>query len=302
MRASFFFSLISIFSLSSVVYGQDSFSSMRTLAMSEAFVGGGTGTGALFVNPAGIAMSEMYAVETGYVYSSLLDAHSVGFAVADSKTNNNLSGGLGFTYELGNGRLEEETDNMHGYDVRVALALPLIPQTLAFGVTGHHLRYSQNIPTPPDPNASEPSEPIDEENAVFDPTFRTEKTNAYTGDIGVMFAPYRQILIGVTLHNLLEVENVLHRELEAGVGAYIEHLHLEASLHLDLETEQETFAIGAEYEIQAYPIRFGYQSGSIDSASGGIGWRSSGSGVDLVYVQDLTNEEWMFGISGSIFM
>ncbi len=118
----------------------------RSLGVGGAMRASALGTSALYQNPAGIALSPAYHVESSYMFDDKYDMHLVGASVVDSVTSK-LGLGLGYFFRwVGKGwdRSEAQIHN-----IVLGAAFPIIPQ-LAIGANFHYVRakIDEKAPTP----------------------------------------------------------------------------------------------------------------------------------------------------------
>lgn len=248
-------------------------SGARPLGMSETYNAVGTGGAGLYHNPAGIAAANMYSLNGTYEFTPSTNVLSA--SIVDSKTNPNISAGVGYSYLLGRSAL----DNSFGHDVRLAVAIPAVPDRVSVGVEG---RYSVL-------NAK-----------------GSQLARGFTMDAGFLFRVVDKLSIGVVGRNLIDIcdqqrfcSSVTPLTMAGGVS-YGEGSPFTASadVEVDLGSEKETvnmrYQIGGEYLIAgSVPIRAGYQHRTFtqtDHVSLGAGWRASRFGIDLagrMTIQDI---------------
>ncbi|MFT5993045.1 MAG: hypothetical protein ACI82G_002046 [Bradymonadia bacterium] len=262
---------------------------VRLRGMAGAFAGGGSGTGAVYSNPAGIVTAAIYAFEVSYQHELESDGNAIGVTLVDSKTNGALAAGMGYSFGFSPGESGGANDNVRDHDLRAVLAVPLIPQSLAIGVGGHYyIRSRGQVPV------------VDGENLEI-------SQRGLSFDVGIMAVPAEVLTIGIVARNLLTVDNMMdvRRGVGAGVGIYAGNLHIEAEYigeylasRRDGEGNQLSegvwgsgAAVGLEYVANTVPIRLGYRNDAHDDQNGlvavGLGVRSPTFGADIAFEQSL---------------
>lgn len=121
-------------------------------------------------------------------------------------------------------------------------------------------------------------------------------TNSISMNAGVVIRPVSFLSFGVSAHNIIGVYNqYVPRYYVASISAQIlgqltPIFDLRANLD-DIQRPRFAYSGGIEWLIaQAVPVRAGYQWDGIDGhqyISGGIGWFSDGSGIDIAYRHEL---------------
>jgi len=116
----------------------------RSLGMGGALRASAFATSALYMNPAGIAMSKSYHVESSYIFDDKYDMHMVGASVVDSITSR-LGMGLGYFFKfVGEGKQSSE---LQLHNLFLGLAYAIIPQ-LSLGMSLHYKRAEIDTPRP----------------------------------------------------------------------------------------------------------------------------------------------------------
>ncbi len=260
---------------------------VRSAGMGEAFTAVASGTSALYHNPAGAARAPMYALDAGYEYTPTGNALSA--AIVDSKTNPSIAAGVGYGYYFGRG-----DDKVRGHDIRVGLALPVMPDRISVGIGGHWLIVKDTITTMDDAG-----DPVQTD---------IELMNGPTIDAGIMFRATRLLHFGVAGRNLIEqckragCEAIAPTIISGGLAFGLESgLLLSGDVGVDLTTAPDPapdLGAGIEYLISGVvPIRAGYQyKGGLTQhlLTFGAGWRSTAAGVDVGYQLDLQDTSNMF--------
>lgn len=120
-------------------------------------------------------------------------------------------------------------------------------------------------------------------------------TNSVTLNAGILFRPVQWLTFGASAHNIISNFNVdIPRYFVASAGAIIvNQVTLAFDAHFDINKSYLRMAYhgGAEWLIaKMVPVRLGYEYNDIVGAqyvSGGIGYFSAGSGVDIAYRHEL---------------
>ena len=187
---------------------------VRPAGMGEAYTGVASGTSTIFHNPAGIARAVMYSLEATFEYTPTGTALNA--AVIDSKTNPNISAGVSYTYFLGHG----DTSDVSGHDIRLALAVPVLPDRISLGIGGRWIIA----------NAGD-----------------IQTINQPTVDAGALFRVSDQLHIGLAGRNLVDVCNrpelcrsVAPMTVEGGIGfGNGTTFNLSGDVGLDLTSDPE---------------------------------------------------------------
>ena len=235
----------------------------RPTGMAGAYTAVGTGPSGIFHNPAGIATARMYAMSGTYAYTptnNILNA-----SVVDSQTNPKLSAGAAYSYLFAH----EKGEDPSGHDIRLALAVPILPNIMSIGLGGRYAILKQGD---------------------------SELARGFTMDAGLLFQIVEQFQIGVAAQNLIDIceQQVRCRGITpmtlAGGLAYGKStaFRLSGDVELDLDTEADDinfrYELGGEYMIAgSFPVRLGYQHreiGRTNHLTGGFGWRENRFGLD----------------------
>lgn len=282
-----FFRFIPVFALlglySSPLMAQEFADGVRSGGMGDAYVAVAEGTGGIYHNPAGIARSVMYALDGTFEYNvngSVLNA-----SVMDSRTNPSLAAGVGYSYHIG----RDAAEGIDGHDIRLALAVPVVPDRVAIGIGGRYL--------------------IVQDDGV-------ELVNGFTLDAGGIFKVTDGFHLGVVGKNLIDqcdkIECAAIAPLIVSGGAALNTsfgLTVAGDIGFDLSTQDSAsveFAVGLEYLAVVVPLRVGFERREAFDTSMltfGAGWRSRTAGFDAGYQLDVQNTERMiFMGSFSIYL
>jgi long-subunit fatty acid transport protein len=287
MRSAIFFLqllfILAALASSAPAAAQEFVRGSRSGGMGEAGTAAASVNGAISVNPAGIAREVSYAVDTGYARTPTGNVLSA--SVVDSQTNPSISAGVGYSFLSGHGSF----DDFSAHEIRLGIALPVMPEQISFGVGGRYL--------------------IAEKDGV-------ELLNGLTLDAGAMFR------LGDVLHFALVGRNLIDQctrpecstlaPLEVGGGFAFggaEALTVVADVIVELSSDEPapSYRIGTEYVIQeAVPVRAGFYYRSLTSSghiTGGLGWRSSDAGLDSAFqINPADPEQWQLQVAMSIFL
>jgi hypothetical protein len=249
----------------------------RSLSMGNAVRAASFGTSGLYFNPAGMSQIYQYAIETGYSYSDWKSGHVFHVSVIDSKTNQNLGAGVGYSY------LWNEFPKA-GEDPAVTRSGHLIRAAISGGaqydfirlMIGGGLKYC-DIKRSDD--------------------FSLTSTNF---DVGAIIGLFDQFFIGVVGYNILNRKNP-EMPIGLGTGAAFKYMNFLLSFDalLDFKTTEKkkiNYMFGTEYIFfQIISIRAGFKMDGLlekDSASAGIGYISDLFGLDIGYMQDIHERKY----------
>ncbi len=282
--------LVSALTVASSLQAQELTKGIRPMGMGDAFTAVAEGTSAIYHNPAGSARSVMYALDASYEYTptgNLLSA-----AIIDSKTNPQLSAGLAYSYFFA-----RDTE-VSGHDIRLNLAIPVVPNKISVGVGGRYLILND-------------TQDVANEMGVETPT-TIEVINGFTLDAGIMVKISDNFHLGVAGQNLIDqcdtvvCKSTAPTVIQGGAGFTTEDgLVIAGDFGVDLTSGNEVgldFEVGAEYLISVIPVRIGFsRKGAAEQnwLSAGAGWRSKAAGVDAGFKLNLDTPE-VFQAGGSI--
>jgi hypothetical protein len=267
--------------------------SPRALAMGGAQNALGVSTGALYMNPANLAMTRVYHFEGQAAFSPEARRQSYGGAIADSSTGP-LAGGAAASYNL------QDPGGIHREwtDIRGTLAYQL-GEHIAIGATGRYLRVNQSTGNGPfgsslisDGNSGAP---------VFD---------YFTFDAGLTITPTEGLHIGVVGHNLTNPGSLAPTTLAAGIGYQGDIFALEGDVLTDFSTwttTKERLMIGGELFLAGHvPLRVGYRYDDgtrVHSVSGGLGYVDRRFSIEAGVRQDIVGDhpDTMIGLAVRYF-
>ncbi len=286
--------VVAMFALAVVVlfapaaFAQEFTHGVRATGMGMAYTGVGSGTSGLYFNPGGIASKMMYQIEGAYELNpagSVLSA-----SIVDSKTNPDVAAGLAYSYFFGRG----DSDGVTGHDIRLSLAIPVLPERISVGVGGRYM-----IVKTKDPDTGKSLELI----------------NGFTLDAGALFRISDSVQLGVAGRNLLDLcskdqqcSTVAPTTIMGGASfGNPSQFLLSADGGVDLTSDPNgahpIFSVGAEYFAGAMvPIRLGYQrlaATGQNMLTAGLGVRMKTAGLDAGFRMDLNNPDQYFA-NGSV--
>lgn len=254
----------------------------RPAGMGQAYTGVAEGTSALYFNPGGVASRMMYQAEGLYEYTptgSILNA-----SIIDSKTNPDVAAGVAYSYHFGRG----DHSGLSGHDVRLAVAIPALPERISIGVGGRYMIVKSELP--------------DGETV--------ELINGFTLDAGALFRASDLIQIGVAGRNLLNLcekdalcSRVAPTTVAAGLSiadnqSFIVAIDGGADLTSDPDSVHPFFQGGVEYFAGGVvPLRLGYQRLQVDERNmftAGLGLRLKSAGIDTGFRMDLSDTDYFF--------
>lgn len=263
-------------------FAQEFTKGARPAGMGQAYTGVAEGTSAMYFNPGGVASKMMYQAEGLYEYTptgSVLNA-----SIIDSKTNPDVAAGLAYSYHFGNG----DHSGLSGHDVRLAIALPALPERISIGVGGRYMNVKEDIP---------------DEGTV-------EIINGFTLDAGALFRVSEMVQFGVAGKNLLNICNkdaacstVAPTTVAGGLSigdnrSFILAVDGGADLTSDPDSVHPFFQGGAEYFAGGVvPLRVGYQRlqfGERNMITAGLGLRLKTAGIDAGFRMDLSDNDYYF--------
>jgi hypothetical protein len=237
--------------------------------MADAVAGGAMATSALFMNPAGIALGQVFHAETWWAYANDLSRHVAGVGSTDSTTP--VAGGLGFTYTYTG--IENEQNN--AYDARTAIAM-LLGDMFAVGVNLKYIRvdYADAI-------ANSPGD-----------------LNDFSLDAGALFT-YDRFFVGAVGTNLTNLDHPLAPlAITVGGGLSLGPARVEFDATFDWSSYDEQSAMGQKYAVggevliaDAFVLRAGYRYEDVPDVhliAAGVGYVNTTLALDFGFQQDLS--------------
>lgn len=275
-------------------FAEEGLKSLRSAGMGDNVVAGAGANAGLFHNPAGIAAVTAYALELGYDTQLKTGDHQLGVSIADSQTNPGFAGGVAYTFGFNRGDEKNKASTSMDHNVRLSAALPLIQDTLYFGVTGQYLHYTRA-------------------GVAGVPDSRKLKHNGFTLDLGVMAKLGEKFFIGVSAQDLIYVDGATDaRIIRAGAAGMfgIVRVLAEYGGHLKGAQTRHHGGAGVELMLQSFAMRTGFRHVSANDferhenlLSFGLGYRGQTFGLDLAYRQHVQRApDRFFGVSVVLFM
>ncbi len=252
--------------------------SVRPAGVGGAFVAGAAGNGALISNAGGLAAVHLYALEASYGRATEAGPSAWGVSIVDSKTNPAFAGGVSYSRGSVGDDTTEKQDDYASQQIRLGLGLPLVEGALTLGVTGSYTTL-----TTPKISDDQPGSDL----------------SSISVDAGLHGVLGKVVLIGLTGRNLVESEALgLKREVAAGLGLMFGPLLVSGAWEGRPEQGADGvmasgYAAGLEFTVETVPLRVGFRQepvGGGQMVTGGIGWRSRESGLDLAFEQPLAKD------------
>ena len=256
-----------------VLYNYGENETTRSGAMGGALRALGSGTSALFLNPAAMTTTRVYHIEAQAQLSPEAGRQIYGGNVVDSVTGR-LAGAASFS----GGFVDPNATHRSLIDVRAGLAFP-VSDRFSIGLGGRWLKLNQESVTAPftvdgisgglgDPAGSRAS--------------RFSFVNQLTFDVGVTAKLGDHVYLAAVGQNLTYPNNgLLPTTVGGGLGFANQNLSVEADGIADLSSWGKPTArvmVGGEYLVADHvPIRVGYrfdQGASLHTLSAGLGYVS----------------------------
>lgn len=268
--------------------------SLRSAGVGDNVVAAAAGNAALFHNPAGLGSVSMYSLELGWDTQLKSGSHQASVSIADSQTNAAIAGGLAYTFSFNKGGEKGDHVGHNEHHLRLSAAVPVIPETLIFGITGQYLHFNQG------------REGGSREGAKI-------KHSGFSLDLGVMAKLGQKVFIGVSAQDLLRVEGATGpRTIRAGLSGMFGAFRIlgEYGAHLDGPRTRHHGGAGIEVMIHSVALRTGFRhvsAGGIhrheNLMSFGAGYRGQRFGLDFAYRQHIQRAPDRFiGVSAILFM
>ena len=260
----------------------------RSTAMGGAHRGMGSSNDTIYLNPAGIALTQRYNIDVQYGYSPVDRLNRMSVSIVDSKTSP-VAGALAYTHDRGN---PAELDaNLHRLYLGAGYKLG---QGISLGLLGRSVRGS------------------------FKEGGVERDVKLMTGDVGLSLGLGTGFGVGLALHNIVRTDEPLLTPMRAAGGLafgsgglvlaadFVRAVGEEAR-----DNEPWAYHLGAEYALSAeLALRGGYRrepaepaagrAKDVGTASGGLGYRTQGGGLDATFSQSIDDREhWaaMLGMS-----
>ncbi|MGZ3421256.1 MAG: hypothetical protein ACXWUG_15575 [Polyangiales bacterium] len=268
----------------------------RTMAMAGAARAFGQSTSSIPINPANVVIQHAYHFEALFGIDTKSHRLQYGGAIMDSVTSRLGMGVLANKTDLGN---DGDPFKRSSLDVRVAAAYPF-GDKLAFGLTGHYLRATQDGRGPLGPNSPASRSTSD------DPNFRT-----FTFDAGMTLLLSDSFRLGAVGYNLTNTGSVLAPMMfGGGLGFRAGDFTIEGNV---VGVDRTTWGAwktrvqgGLEYLVGShYPLRAGYSYDAgmkAQAVSFGIGYVDQSFAIDAAMRQDVAGppDPWGKALSFSV--
>lgn len=261
-----------------LVPAAEDFDTARGMAMGSGARASAASTSALEMNPANLALSRIYHIETAVGYRPQVTNFSFGGSLVDSFSSP-VAMGVSYRYLLGNGH-----DGHAGMDGRIGLAVP-IGDAFSIGVSGRYVSFTR-------------------EGQAADDT-RGPYAEGVTMDAGLRVTPLPGFHIAAIGQNLIDFGSPLVPRLVGGGLSYtIDNMFtIAADGMADLSTfhyadaslrPEALFGLGLELFTGEVPIRAGYQYDTgrgVHYVTAGLGYVNASFAIELSYRQQLVNQE-----------
>ena len=239
----------------------------RSMAMGGGMFGAATSTTSLYANPAGMALTRLYHIDTSGLYDPTASRWSLGGAVVDSSRT--VAAGVGYTYSS----ISDSPDGRRTHDARLAVAMPLT-DGIALGVTARYMDITGTS------------------------TGNTGPGQAFSGftlDAGLAVHPARWFSAGVTGFSLTNPDTTV-TPLSVGGGLAlmpVETLTLTADVIYDMHSYDHPhgrYSGGVEFLAGQVPLRAGYvfdDGRGTQAVTGGLGWIDQAFGIEAAVRQEI---------------
>lgn len=269
-------SLVGVFGLL-VLHGASpalaqTFEGARLLSLAESQRALTSGNDSIFVNPAGLALSKLYALEANYGDNFDGGLRRINVSVADGQAGP-VAGGISYLYsdEI-RGYIGTTERRLSGHRIDLALAA-VIAEGFSMGVTGRYLTYDEKRG----------------ETELEDGGF-----NKFDLDVGLQYRMTNGLGFGAVLYNLLpddEAKLFTPRSYGLGVGWQNEMFSVETDMRYNLENGKARFSLGASVTLgDMFPIRAGGAYDRLDESwhvAFGAGVQTKDFGLDVGYRQQV---------------
>lgn len=248
------------------------FETPRSIGLSQAQRALATSNDAVYLNPGGLALGNLYSIELGYVDDGRGSDRRLNASVVDSQAGS-IAAGIAYTYMK---RRPEELaagdERLEGHRVDVALATR-VSDTAALGVSGRYLSFERK-----------------NGDTELEGGFKQ-----FTMDAGIMWRVVGGLSLGVAGYNLF---NSKRAEIPigwgAGLGYALDALTIEADVRYNAQRGEPTYSGGAGYVIAGtVPLRAGFTyelATKAVSLSAGLGFTFDRFTLDLGYRQRVNGE------------
>lgn len=243
----------------------------RGLAMGTGARASGRGVSSVAYNPAAMGMGEVYQIGSIVDFDVETGAWGFGGIAVDSVTSDKVAAGFSGRGVRGGGN-----DAFNGYDLRLALGLPL-GEMFGIGATARFVRLR---------------------NGLQDEVAGDQNLKRFTMDVSLMFRPIESLSFAAFGYNLIDTDSTLAPRMVGGGIAfdYETTFSIGVDLLVDLSTYDDPAIIaggGAEFLAgNIVPIRAGYEFNSGRDAhfiSAGLGYVHEQAGIDLSMRRGVSN-------------
>lgn len=249
-----------------------SFEGARLLSLAESQRALTSGNDSIFVNPAGLAMSKFFALETNYGDNFEGGLRRVNVSAVDSQAGP-VAGGLSYlnSSEI-RGYVGAMERRLYGHRFDLSLAM-LVVDSLSIGVTGRYATYSESL------------DDVEVEEGGF---------NKFDIDIGMQYRLQNGLAFGGAVYNLVpddEAKAYTPRSYGLGVGWANEMFSIESDMRYNLENGKARFSLGGSVTLgDVFPVRLGGAYDRFDESwhiAFGAGIQSKEFGLDVGYRQQV---------------
>lgn len=244
----------------------------RGFGLANAMSASGSGTSAVWHNPAAITSALMYSADASYFYDHNIGGHGFETNVVDMKSNQYVGAGMGFLYQYAN-----PGQTQHTAHLRLGIGVPLADNLISLGITGMYTYVKS-----------------DDKKLI----------SQFSMDAGLIIRPLAWLSLAFSAQNLITGDhaNRMPRLITAGVSAGSLELGLnvmfDASFNLSADDigKSGSYAVGLEYVLKKLvPIRIGYryETDTHHILAAGLGYRHQEGifGLDLSYQHHFQNVE-----------
>lgn len=279
-----------------VLYNYGENETTRSGAMGGALRALGSGTSALFLNPAAMTTTRVYHIEAQAQLSPEAGRQIYGANVVDSVT-----GRLAGAASVAGGFVDPDATHRSLIDVRAGLAYP-VSDRFSIGLGGRWLKLNQEAVTAPfalDGISGGLGDPAGGRSSRF------SFVNALTFDVGITARLGDSVYVAVAGQNLTYPNNaLLPTTVGGGLGFANSNLSLEVDGIADLSSwgkPTARFMAGGEYLVGDHvPIRLGYrfdQGAKLHTLSAGLGYISPEFSIEGTVKRSLSDP----GVTTMIF-
>ena len=251
-----------------------SYEGARLLGFAEAQRALATGNDAIYVNPAGLAMAQVYSVELGYLDDLLGSDRRFNASIVDSQAGP-VAAGLAYTYsKRAPDAAEGSEQRLEGHRTELSLAM-LVAETAAIGVTARYITFDRK----------------DGEEHLPDEDFKS-----FQIDAGVQWRVWEGLSLGLAGYNLTNSERPeLPIAWGAGLGWQAEWFSLEGDVRYNAQKGKPSYSLAVGFIIaELIPIRLGatYDYGNQAwSISAGAGFVVDRFGLDVGFRQRIKGDD-----------